>query len=136
MSNRVWRSRSELGRISVVAGVAKGRPRNSPPTIRMRLPCRRLRRTAGPTSTIAEVDAGSCSELAAEVVAEHAAADFAQLAFVQIAELKGTERNADEAVGHQTEVSQHLLHLAILALAQTHDEPDIGALDAVDGGFD
>ena len=50
----------------------------------------------------------------------------------QLAELERAERHADQAVHRQAEMAEHVLDLAVLALAHGEDEPHIGALLALE----
>ena len=83
-----------------------------------------------------EIDARLLGELDPELVAQNAGAHFGDLAFPQIAELERTERHADQAVHGQPEMLEHPLDLAVLALAQTHGDPGVGALLAVESRLD
>ena len=53
-----------------------------------------------------------------------------------LAELERAERHPDQAVHRKAEMAQHVLHLAVLALAHGEGEPHIGALLAVERGLD
>src|SRR4051794_2001107 len=63
-------------------------------------------------------------------------ADLLDAALLQIAELERAERDANEPVHAQAEMLQHIAHFAILAFSNCKSEPAIGALVAVDRGFD
>src|SRR5262245_64421882 len=54
----------------------------------------------------------------------------------QLAELERTERDPDQAVHRQPEMAEHILHLAVLALAHGKGQPHIGALLAVEPRLD
>ena len=58
------------------------------------------------------------------------------LAFVEFAELERAERDADEPRHGQSEMAEHIAHLAVLALADGEGEPEIRALHAIERGFD
>jgi hypothetical protein len=83
-----------------------------------------------------EVEAGVPGELGAELVAKHAAVDLAHVTRLQIAELEGTEGDADEPVHGEPELAQHLLDLAVLALPEADDQPGVGALEPLEGRLD
>src|SRR6185295_5450906 len=61
----------------------------------------------------------------AELFAQHARAHLFDRAFGKVAELERTEGDADEPVDREPEVGEHVLHLAVLALANPEREPDI-----------
>ena len=79
-----------------------------------------------------EIGAGRARELLAELVAQHAAAHFLDLAGLQIAELERPVGDADQPVHAEPEMLEHALHLAVLAFAQADGQPEIRALHAVD----
>ncbi len=79
-----------------------------------------------------EIDAGLSRELCAQLVAQDPGAHFRHLALGEIAEFEGAEGNADEAVDRKPQVLEHLLDLAVLALAQAHGDPGVRALLAVE----
>ena len=54
----------------------------------------------------------------------------------EIAELERPERHADQAVHRQPEMTEHVLHLAVLALADGEGEPHVRSLLAVERGLD
>src|SRR5690606_10362466 len=64
------------------------------------------------------------------------AADLAELARRKLAELERPEGDADQPGGVEAEMGEDALHLAVLALAQSDDQPDVASLDAVDGRLD
>ncbi len=72
----------------------------------------------------------------AELIAQHARLHLDDLAVLHLAELERTERHADEAVRLQPERFDHIAHLAVLALADRHCEPHIGALRAIEARLD
>ena len=71
-----------------------------------------------------------------ELVAQHARAHFLHCALVHFPELKRAIGNADQPVHLQPEMLQHITYFAVLAFADGKGEPDIGALFAVERGFD
>ena len=79
-----------------------------------------------------EIDARFPRELRAELVLEHPRADLDDLALAEIAEFERPERDADEPVHGEPEMFEHPLDLAVLALAQAHGDPGVGALLAVE----
>src|SRR6186997_3375802 len=101
MSKSAWRRRSALGRISRERGVASGRPRSSPPTIRTaslsswpRRAGEAARRWLGgrrrPKRRL-EIGVGGLGQLGAELIAEHAAAHLAYLPLGEVADLERAE---------------------------------------------
>src|SRR5262249_20780246 len=72
----------------------------------------------------------------AKLIDEHPPRDRLDLAGVQVDELKWPKRSAGEPVHRQPEAVENGAHLPILALAQANRQPDVGALDLVEGGFD
>ena len=74
----------------------------------------------------------SLASLVAELIAQHAGAHLGDLAFRQIAEFERPERHADQPVHRQPEMLEHPLDLAVLAFAQAHGDPGVGALLAVE----
>jgi hypothetical protein len=83
-----------------------------------------------------EIDSGGLCQGSPELVAQHAGPHLFDPAFGELAELKRTERNSDEPVHGKAEMFKHALDLAVFAFAQTHCQPAIGALLAVERGFD
>ena len=106
------------------------------PVVRARLLLRLLRRRAPLDQRRIEIDAGFPGELRAQLVAQHPGAHFRHLALGEIAEFERAEGNADQAIDRQPQVFQHLLDLAVLAFAQAHRDPGVGALLPVELGFD
>ena len=72
----------------------------------------------------------------AELLAQVPRAHLVDRALGQLAELERTERHPDQAVHRQPEMAEHVLHLAVLALAHREGEPHIGALLAVEPRLD
>src|SRR5262249_45703792 len=58
------------------------------------------------------------------------------LAGREVGELERAERHADQAVDLEAEVTEHVLHLAVLALPDREGEPHVAALGAMDRGLD
>src|SRR5581483_12073021 len=83
-----------------------------------------------------EVDTGGLGEFLAELVAQHPRRDLAHRAFLEVAELKRTERHANEPRDLQPEMAQHIAHLTVLALTNRKRDPHIGALIAIERGLD
>ena len=99
--------------------------RLTPPWLRLALDAR-----AG------EVGAGRGGDARAELIAQGPRLDLLDRAGRDLAELERAERNPDQAVHREAEVTEHVAHLAVLALADREGEPDIAALRAVDRGLD
>ncbi len=83
-----------------------------------------------------KVGTGVGDDLFAELCAQLGCFDFPHRAVVEVAEIEGAERNADQPVHLQAERFKHLAHFAVLALADAEGQPDIGALFAVERRFD
>ncbi len=83
-----------------------------------------------------EIGARFAQQGFAELIAQHTATDLFQSAVIQIAELERPERQPDEPVHFKAEMFQYALDLAIFALAQAHGHPGVGALHAIERGFD
>src|SRR5262249_49419860 len=71
----------------------------------------------------------------AELLAQGPRLDLLDRAGRQLAELERPKRHPDQAADRKPEVPEHVLHLAVLALADRKGEPDIAALDAIDRGL-
>ncbi len=99
---------------------------------------RRGRRRFGPAPDEGRVEIGVCllGEFDPELVAQNAGVDLGDRALFEFAEFERAERDADEAVDRQPEMFEHALDLAVLALAQTHRQPDVGALLALEPSLD
>ena len=54
----------------------------------------------------------------------------------KLAELERAERHADQPGDGETEMAEHIAHLAVLALADREREPDVGALRAIERRLD
>ena len=93
-------------------------------------------RLRGATIGRREIAARLGGDALAELVAQHARLDLDDLAFAQLAELERAERDADQPVHLQPERLDHVAHLAVLALADRHGEPHIGALLAIERRLD
>ena len=91
----------------------------------------RLRRSALGDRRL-EIDAGLARKRVAELVAQHAGRHLLDGALGEFAELERPEGDADQPVHREAEMFEHALDLAVLALAQAHGEPDVGALHAVE----
>ena len=75
-------------------------------------------------------------QLLAELFAQSPRAYFLDFARLKLAELERAERDADEPRHVEAEMAEHVAHLAVLAFADRKREPEIGALHALDRGFD
>src|SRR5215470_20398560 len=64
----------------------------------------------------------------AQLLAQMTGAHLHDRAFGQIAELKRAERHPDQPVHRKPKMAEHVLDLAVLALAHREDEPHIAAL--------
>ena len=83
-----------------------------------------------------EIDVGGIGQLLAQLIAQHLGLDGFNRAHRNIAQLERAEADTDQAVHFQPERAQHVLDFAVLAFAQRHDDPHIGALLALERGFD
>ena len=83
-----------------------------------------------------EIRLGFLDQAGAELVAQRAAAHFLRMALRQLTELERTVGDADQAVHVEAKRAEHVLDLAVLAFAQTHGDPDVGALRLVERRFD
>src|ERR1700683_1724043 len=75
-------------------------------------------------------------EARAKLLAQNRRTHLLYLTFLQFAELKRTERHANEARDRESEGGEYVAHLAVLAFANRESEPDIRTLHALDAGFD
>ncbi len=78
-----------------------------------------------------EIDTRLVGKALAELVAQHLGLHHLDGTHGQVAELERTEAHADQAVDLKAQRGEHVLDLAVLALAQAEDQPDIGALLAL-----
>src|SRR5271169_134289 len=83
-----------------------------------------------------EISAGLLGEPEAELVAQNARIQLRDRALGQIAEFERTERDANQPVDGKAEVFENALDLAVLALAQSHHDPGVGALFALQPRLD
>jgi hypothetical protein len=83
-----------------------------------------------------EIRTGQSRDPVAELITQGPRFHLFDCAFRQVAEPERSERNPDQAVHRQPEMTEHVLHLAILAFPDCEGEPDVAALRAVDGGLD
>src|SRR5205085_8592926 len=83
-----------------------------------------------------EIRACEACELLAELFAQDARRHLADLAFGDLAQLKWPERDADQPRHMQSEMAQHVAHLAILALADRECDPHVRGLLAVERRLD
>ncbi len=75
-------------------------------------------------------------EARAHLVGQHMAPHRLGLARLEIEQLERPVREADQPVHVDAEVGEDAAHLAVLALAQAHGDPAVGALHALDAGLD
>src|SRR6476660_1443197 len=83
-----------------------------------------------------EIRTSQSRDPVAELITQGPRFHLFDCAFRQIAESERTERNPDQAVHRQPEMTEHVLHLTVLAFPDCEGEPDVAALRAVDGGLD
>src|SRR5438270_2033341 len=83
-----------------------------------------------------EIGTGKRGNLLAELFAQHAGLDLLDLSFGEFAQLKRTIGYPDQSVHLETEMREHVAHLAVLAFADRKRQPDIGALVALQRGID
>ena len=79
-----------------------------------------------------EIDARLLGQLVAELVLQDARLHFLDSAVLQLAELERPVRQADQAIHGEPQMLENALDLAVLAFAQAHGEPHVGALHAID----
>src|SRR5262249_23088265 len=72
----------------------------------------------------------------AELLAQGPRLHLGDLPWREVGELERAERHADQAVDLKPEVTEHVLHLAVLALADRKAEPNGAALGAIDRGLE
>src|SRR6516164_1161513 len=111
--NNASRARSLVGRTVSPGGASSRRPRCLPPTIRMG------RRASGP-----------------KLLAEHLLRHLVDRTARQIAELERTEGETNQPSYRKPETFEHATHLSIFSLAQSHCDPGIAALLALELGGD
>src|SRR6516225_2802366 len=75
-------------------------------------------------------------DLFAELVAQGPRLDLDDRADRKLAELKRAERHPDQPIHLQAQMTENILDLAVLALADREGEPDIAALRAVERRLD
>src|SRR5262249_57740500 len=80
--------------------------------------------------------AGGGRDAVAELLAQVPRAPLLDRADAKIAELERAERDADQPRHLEAEMLQHVLDLAVLALADRKREPHVRTLRAVERGFD
>ena len=79
-----------------------------------------------------EINAGFRRENFAKLVLENARLDLVHSALFKLAQLERAVGHANEAVHGKPEMLENALDLSVLAFAQAHREPHVGALHAVD----
>src|SRR4051812_11329293 len=114
MLNNASRARSLVGRTASPSGASRVRPRCLPAMIRM----------AGSNRAALRLRPVAAAELVSEDLARH----LLDGAALEIAELKGTVGEADEAGDAVAEMLEHTADLAVTALAQPDLEPGVAAL--------
>src|SRR6516165_11813927 len=101
------------------------------------LPARRRFALGGPLLPgWREIRACARDHFFAKLLTQHACPDFLHRALGEFAELERTVGDPDQAVHLQPEVSQHVAHLTVLALADREHKPDIAALVALQRRID
>ena len=75
-------------------------------------------------------------QLFAKLVHQHARLHFLNRTLGQVAQLERAEGEADQPVHGQAKMFENALDFPVLAFAQAHGEPDVGALHAVERGLD
>ena len=76
------------------------------------------------------------ARLLAELIAQHARRHLLDLALLRFRRAGTARTTRGSGVRRQPEMSQHLAHLAVLALADGEREPDVGGLLAVERRLD
>src|SRR5579863_9873272 len=82
-----------------------------------------------------EIGGGFASKAGADLFTQDAGRRLEERALFKLAELKRAERHADQAIDRQAEMFEHALDFAVLTFAQTHRQPDVGALHAIKLGL-
>src|SRR5690606_268524 len=72
----------------------------------------------------------------AKLVDQYPPPDRLDLTRLQIEKLKRTEGDSDQAIDFQSQRTEHLAHLAVLAFPQRDRHPDVAALHAIERGLD
>src|SRR5262249_330219 len=83
-----------------------------------------------------EIRPGQSRDPFPERLAQRPRLDLHDRAGRELAELERTEGDADQPVDLEAEVAEHVLDLAVLALADGETEPDIAALGALERRLD
>src|SRR5262252_17826 len=83
----------------------------------------------------AEIATGLVDDAIAQLPAQIFCLDLLDGAFGKFGEAERPELDPDQAIDLQTEVAQHVAHLAVLALADGEGEPDVGTLLALKRRF-
>lgn len=97
-----------------------------PAGARRRLQHRRFLRH-GIAARAVEIGFRRLDETGPELILQDLGAHFLDRALAQIIQMKGPERNPDQSRHLQTQMLEHALDLAILALAQIHHDPGVFA---------
>src|SRR6185437_5660391 len=79
-----------------------------------------------------EIRAGQRRDASAELLAQRARPDLGDRARRQLAELERPVGHPDQPVHRETEMTQHVPDLAVLALTHGEGEPNIGALFTIE----
>src|SRR5262245_34329546 len=83
-----------------------------------------------------EIQSGRGRNPLAQLLAQMPGAHLLDRALRQLAELERTERHPDQPVHREPKVAEHVLDLAVLALAHREGQPHIGPLLAVEPRLD
>src|SRR5262245_31171442 len=83
-----------------------------------------------------EIGAGARDQPLAELLAQRARLDLVDRAGVELAQLKRSERDADQPVDLEAEMAEHVAHLAVLAFTNGKGEPHVRTLGAVERRVD
>src|SRR5215510_12879436 len=97
---------------------------------------RRRGRRRAPPDRGGEIRARHGDDARAELVAQGPRLHLRDLPGREVGELERAERHADQAVDLKPEVTEHVLHLAVLALPDREGEPHVAALRAIDRSLD
>src|SRR5215472_3010236 len=83
-----------------------------------------------------EVRAGQSRQPVAELLAQHAGADFFNFTLIELTQLKRAKRDADEPRDSEPQIPEYIADLAVFAFTDTEREPHIRALHAIKRGVD
>ena len=88
------------------------------------------------SSSTGSLRLSSAASRGAQLIGEHMPLYRLGFAGLQVEKLERPVGDADQAVHVDAEVGEDAPHLAVLALAQGHGDPGVGALHAVEAGLD